>query len=142
MMKNGYDIEQINNGWTIRSERDASIHYTLQKETSCNNCQLQCSYCRACVRAYSCTCIDSITHTTLCKHMHILHIILMKDTATPECHTNRDEDNTYFATVLKNINRSSSVFKLQEIRQTKLHEFLALLPSLHNPVNLVKISEQ
>ena len=35
MMKNGYDIDQINDGWTIRSERDASIHYTLQKETSC-----------------------------------------------------------------------------------------------------------
>ena len=65
----------------------------------------------------------------------------MKDTATPECHTNRDEDNTYFATVLKNINSSSSVFKLQEIRQTKLHELLALLPSLHNPVTLTELGK-
>ena len=77
MMKNGYDIDQINNGWTIRSERDTSIHYTLQKETSCNNCQLRCSYCRAYVHAYSCTCIDSITHTTHCMqtHAHTTHHI-------------------------------------------------------------------
>ena len=65
----------------------------------------------------------------------------MKDTATLECHTNRDEYNTHFATVLKNINSSSSVFKLLEIQQTELHELLALLPSLHNPVTLTELGK-
>ena len=80
------------------------------------------------------------THDCMQTHAHTTHHI-DEDTATPECHTNRDEDDTYFATVLKNINSSSSVFKSQEIRQTELNELLALLPSLHNPVTLKKLGK-
>ena len=32
-----------------------------------------CSHCHNCIYQYSCTCMDSLIHRTVCKHIHLVH---------------------------------------------------------------------
>ncbi len=38
------------------------------------NCRLSCRLCGACVHMYICSCMDATLHTTVCKHVHLVHM--------------------------------------------------------------------
>ena len=42
-------------------------------------CPLQCSACNACVHLYSCTRLDASIHSTVCKHVHYIHMSITND---------------------------------------------------------------
>ena len=59
--------------WSSESEKQAGMGYTVRQISDCSTCRLRCSNCSACIHMYTCTCLDSITHTTVCKHIHFIH---------------------------------------------------------------------
>ncbi len=89
--------------WTIESqERKGITIYTVQYVADCSSCKMRCSSCSACVHMYTCTCLDSITHTTVCKHIH--HVHSRKPVAAGNNTSNPDDHNVmtdqYFKTIL------------------------------------------
>ena len=91
--------------WLIDSQTQKGTQYTVTLISNCSTCKLQCTNCNACIHMYICTCLDSITHTTVCKHVHIHfthksrheeHQEISKDSIEKTC-TNNDIkwDNQY-----------------------------------------------
>ncbi|XP_011407648.1 PREDICTED: uncharacterized protein LOC100639460 [Amphimedon queenslandica] len=66
--------------------------YTVEKiSDACScSCRIRCSTCDVCVHSYSCTCMDYLIHSTICKHIHLVemsfnnveNIITVDDTCT------------------------------------------------------------
>jgi hypothetical protein len=52
-------------------------HYIvgIQVQSQYCDCKLRCSTCNACIHMYSCSCVDSAIHTTVCKHMHTVQMV-------------------------------------------------------------------
>ena len=48
--------------------------YTVRREMQCCDFKLKCRFCYACSHLYSCTCIDSYTNNTVCKHIHLIQM--------------------------------------------------------------------
>ena len=63
------------NAWKVKSQQDSEKHYIVHIALESCDCKLRCSSCNACIHMYSCTCVDSAIHTTVCKHMHIVQMV-------------------------------------------------------------------
>ena len=68
-------IEQIREGhWQIKSDKAKDSYiYTVQRESitlSC--CSIMCNQCQICIHQFSCTCMDFLVRTTICKHIHLV----------------------------------------------------------------------
>ena len=48
--------------------------YTVERIQDTCSCKICCGTCKACVHMYSCTCLDASLHTTVCKHIHFVHV--------------------------------------------------------------------
>ena len=48
--------------------------YIIEKvaSTCTAGCSLLCHACNNCVHMFTCTCMDAIMHSTICKHVHLL----------------------------------------------------------------------
>ena len=66
--------EQCPGTWTVSSAATPSMSYTVTMVNQHCQCQLKCINCGACVHMYTCTCIDSALHFTVCKHVHCVHM--------------------------------------------------------------------
>ena len=58
--------------WTVESQSQQGTKYVVQKQCDSCDCQLLCKECKVCTHMYSCTCLDSILHSTVCKHIHLV----------------------------------------------------------------------
>ena len=67
-------IREDENEYKVSSERKLDVFYTVRKEMQCCDCKLKCRFCYACSHLYSCTCIDSYTNNTVCKHIHLIQM--------------------------------------------------------------------
>ena len=84
--------------WTVLSARDGSIRYTVKLMKDMCTCDLRCSTCRACIHKYTCSCIDSTLHATVCKHAHA--IAMMTANSTSDVSTSASQVN-YFTNILE-----------------------------------------
>ena len=92
-------ITENNSCWNVPSERDGSLTYTVKWIKQVCECKLRCSSCKVCVHQYSCTCMDSTLHATVCKHVHFLAMTL--NTITED--ENHSESSLgYFSSLLEN----------------------------------------
>lgn len=70
-------------GWEVASE-DGNHFYQVQKiNEHCpeSHCSLKCHSCKeTCLHTFSCTCIDSLMHGTICKHIHKVSMNLAETT--------------------------------------------------------------
>ena len=56
--------------------------------TSCEfECKLLCSTCQICPHMYSCTCLDFTLHSTVCKHIHLIHMSNALSTSNSQMET-------------------------------------------------------
>lgn len=69
----GQEIIPNANGWLVKSS-SSKTYQVAKKEPDCNDCKYICDYCKACIRAYSCTCPDSAIAWNMCKHIHAVLI--------------------------------------------------------------------
>lgn len=58
------------NTWRMESATSKGTFYIIQVLKKECDCPLCCPSCKACVLMYSCTCLDSTVHSTVCKHIH------------------------------------------------------------------------
>ena len=58
------------NMWRMESLSSNGTFYMIQKLKDDCDCHLQCSPCGGCIHMYTCTCLDSTVHSTICKHAH------------------------------------------------------------------------
>jgi len=56
--------------WIIQSETYASRQYIVRINDEICECQLRCPACNICVHNMSCTCLDAVLRSTICKHVH------------------------------------------------------------------------
>ena len=63
----------------IQSGSSKQNNYSVQKQLEACSCKLRCKACDICVHQYTCTCIDYILHSTICKH---IHLVKMSDEAS------------------------------------------------------------
>ena len=61
--------------WKIKPSSSKQSHYTIEKVLDKCSCTLKCGKCDACVHLYSCTCMDFLIHSTVCKHIHLVKIL-------------------------------------------------------------------
>ena len=60
--------------WEVMSLSKPETKYIIQRKLASCDCKLNCSSCKVCTHMFSCTCLDSILHSTVCKHVHLLVI--------------------------------------------------------------------
>ena len=101
-----------NSCWTVRSERDGSLLYTVKLTKEVCECKLQCSICKVCAHQYSCSCMESKLHATVFKHVHL--VVMMLNRVTKD--TNNEESCLkYFSNLLENktINKEITALRQQ-----------------------------
>ena len=58
--------------WTIQSQSQQNIYYTINLQNNHCDCKIVCSSCGVCTHHFTCTCLDSTLRSTVCKHIHFL----------------------------------------------------------------------
>ncbi|XP_049776438.1 uncharacterized protein LOC126167502 [Schistocerca cancellata] len=65
-------------GWKVcSSSRGSTDYFVYDNDFQCN-CRLMCIKCRACIHRYYCTCIDYTIKWNMCKHIHSVCQIQLK----------------------------------------------------------------
>ena len=80
------------NLYTVSSESTERFNYKVKRKQLACECKIRCQFCSACAHMYACTCLDACTNTTVCKHLHLVHMheetkdddSLKTDTATAD----------------------------------------------------------
>ena len=73
---------------------------------------------------YTCSYLDSVTHTTVCKHVHLIHIkegnslINMEDDMTLK-------SDQYFSQILRNTSTTNTIQTAKDQATSKLHQIQA-----------------
>ena len=74
MLSHGSEVKKVAEcTWVVQSSQLDDIHTVKKLAEECD-CKLICGHCKACVHMYTCTCMDSLIHATVCKHSHIAHM--------------------------------------------------------------------
>ena len=59
--------------WEVKSTTSSDTYNVTQENKNCPyTCLLKCRLCSVCVHQFSCTCLDSLTRGTICKHVHLV----------------------------------------------------------------------
>lgn len=80
---NANSVHEIEEGrWQVKSEDGKNSYIVIKQCENCSDasCQLRCNRCNICVHMYSCTCPDSLIQNTICKHVHLLNLKVIKTT--------------------------------------------------------------
>ena len=112
--------------WSVYSSNLIDFYTVLKQKGSCE-CKLHCRTCNACIHMYTCTCIDSMIHTTVCKHIHIVDLIYNKSSTHPSSDNQDDEflkSINYFTQTLAKETPNS---KVQNIQLTEMRESMAIM---------------
>ena len=128
--------------WTIKSAQGQSS-YTIKKSSpqACSSCPLKCSHCGVCMHMYSCTCLDSILHSTACKHVHLVHMHMQQQLSCTEQSDeqstgdtlNQSDNEEYSTTFPQYLERTNSDNKfLTESLVTTCREIQQIIPSISN----------
>ncbi len=67
------------NTYAVSSESRPDVFYTVKKQKSTCDCKMKCQFCSACCHLYSCTCLDSCTNNSVCKHIHLVSMKNFRD---------------------------------------------------------------
>ena len=79
MMATQIPCEISQSSWTVKSQQEPHKEYTVNVVLDSCQCKLRCSQCNACIHMYTCSCVDSALHTTVCKHMHGIQMLRNSD---------------------------------------------------------------
>ena len=86
------------NCYRITSQSRPGITYNVVVNLSECLCKLKCRFCDACAHMYTCTCLDACINTTVCKHMHLIHMQKPQEGSNPS-NTDRSDKLEYFRRV-------------------------------------------
>ena len=90
---NTCSVKQINQEeFKVESQTQKDVFYVVQRLLKACNCKLDCRSCGACTHMYNCSCMDSAIHSTVCKHVHIVHMIMNSGNSNEKQKTTEDSD--------------------------------------------------
>ena len=90
---NTCSVKQINQEeFKVESQTQKDVFYVVQRLLKACNCKLDCRSCGACTHMYNCSCMDSAIHSTVCKHVHIVHMIMNSGNSKEKQKTTEDND--------------------------------------------------
>ena len=131
--------------WLVISQTTTNKKYTVQYIAKCTTCELRCSKCNTCIHMYTCSCLDSVTHTTVCKHIHLIHLLegerynSMGDGGTTQISVlpnkrcnNALASNEYFSHILRNKLTSTTIQSAKDQATLKLHHIQAQISQCDN----------
>ena len=117
--------------WIVPSENDGSVRYTVRLTKNTCDCKLRCSTCAACIHMYSCSCMDSTLHATVCKHVHLVKMSTTDTNNESIAHTTTTVE--YFSNMLDDDNiQDSQLTALRQQVQSKLNEMSVLVRGCAN----------
>ena len=58
----------------MQSQSDQSVIYIIRRQSEPCTCHVRCKPCNICAHSFTCTCLDSILRSTICKHIHLIVI--------------------------------------------------------------------
>ena len=63
------------NSWICKSEDGKRKYAVILNSQRCDDpqCSSKCSNCNICVHTYTCSCVDFLLYSTICKHIHLVH---------------------------------------------------------------------
>ena len=146
------DVKSKGRGeWEVKSE-DGKRDYNVQQVNEVcpeSNCSLKCHSCNnTCPHTFSCTCIDSLMHGTVCKHVHQVSMLLAESDHTkfessfnPSPVNNMPDNANEVEMLVKEMNQNttqSSVAALQVKVKSKL---LQLITNVENCTNKEALQE-
>ena len=112
----GSVIQSEENSWICKSE-DGKRNYTVILNCQrCDDrqCSLKCSNCNICVHNNTCSCVDFLLYSTICKHIHLVHQYskrneretkICEETIT-ERNNDKDEEFIQFTEMVKDKTKS------------------------------------
>ena len=121
----------------LLSPKQQNKEYVVQYIGKCTNCKLRCSKCRACIHMYTCSCLDSVTHTAVCKHIHLIHIKegdrlnnIEDDMTQTSIFANKGCSNAlnsdqYLSQILRNTSTTNTIQTANDQATSKLHQIQA-----------------
>ena len=123
-----------NTEWKVQSQSSPDTNYVIEKAQESCGCKLQCTDCEICPHNYTCTCLDSILHATVCKHVHLVHMKYMqKDTnSISEDPTLLTDTYSYFTSLLSNKKPDTSLTQTKTSLLKKLQKLEALVTNCQN----------
>ena len=92
--------------WTVKSSNELSVIYEIIKKGDCSKCFIHCPECNVCIHQFHCTCSDSLVHSTICKHVHLL---MRKTKVHVESHDTHLMHSHKVKGILKEVQTISSV---------------------------------
>ena len=71
----GSVTQREENSWICESEDGKRNYAFILNSERCDDrhCSLKCSSCNICVHTYTCSCLDFLLYSTICKHVHLVH---------------------------------------------------------------------
>ena len=155
MLDNGSLPQAVSDkSWEVKSSTSPECYTVTLTPDKCT-CKLRCTTCSACVHMYTCSCVDSALHTTVCKHMHSVHIVRtsadiisdpvneeetqsdsLRDCADLSCTTAPQGVNSsqYLSSILVNTTRDLERQKIEAL--AKVVELQTVVQSTDNPTLL------
>ena len=122
-------IRKINdNKWQVQSHTAANTDYIVQLDRRACDCQLMCTTCKICVHTSSCTCLDSIIRSTICKHSHF--VAMKEGLHCPQSERQQkctDQTIEYFTELLTPGTRQQDVLAARKKLETHISEFRLLI---------------
>ena len=123
--------------WQVISQSTPSLTYIIQAHKQECDCQLRCAVCNICVHYFSCTCLDAVLHSTICKHAHF---VVLRNTGRQlhqlKPHPPQSEVE-YFNKVLAPVTVQKDIVTAKQRFETELSE-LSVLVSESNDLNAIK----
>lgn len=74
MMEKQATLHEVDGVWKVPSSSKDDIVYLVTTANESCACKLRCGFCGACVHKYTCSCVDSAVHSTVCKHSHLVQM--------------------------------------------------------------------
>ena len=109
--------------WEVPSQWFSNIQYTVKKVLKTCECQLLCSTSNICIHLYYCSCLDATIDSTVCKHVHLLHIVEdgnHSKSTTVSNTTPEGLDYTYFSSIV--LSSTTDSIKAKQQLQHKIQE--------------------
>ena len=128
------DTQIENTKWKVQSQSSPDTNYVVEKAQENCGCRLRCTDCQICPHNYTCTCLDSILHATVCKHVHFVHMNYMqKDTdSISEDPTLLADTYSYFTSQLSDKKLDTSLTQTKTTLLKKLQKLEALVTNCQN----------
>ena len=80
--------------WQMKPTTPQQAYYLVEKKLDNCSCKLRCRSCDVCVHMFSCTCMDFLIHSTVCKHIHLVRMSSLSQNQSRDEHSSSHPEST------------------------------------------------